>query len=109
MASWRTSSVSAARKKAVWGHENHSPEVRKCEVRFSLIQKNEAFQWTCMKVGTGVVPGEHVVGQWCNWIMMENWDLCMECMDAELEVQRTIKMAELPRREGEIGHVTDGR
>ena len=24
--------------------------------------------------------GEHVVGQWCNWIMMENWDFCMGCM-----------------------------
>ena len=21
-----------------------------------------------------------VVGQWCNWITMENWDLCIGCM-----------------------------
>ena len=23
--------------------------------------------------------GEHVAGQWCRWIMMKNWGLCMEC------------------------------
>ena len=23
--------------------------------------------------------GEHVVGQWCNWIKMKNWDLCAGC------------------------------
>ena len=43
--------------------------------------------------------GEHVAGQWCNWILMKNWSLCMGCMygsmEAELEVQRTIKRAEL--------------
>ena len=42
--------------------------------------------------------GEHVVGQWCNWIIMKNWDLLhgmYGSMEAELEVQRTIKRAEL--------------
>ena len=42
--------------------------------------------------------GEHVVGQWCSWIMMKNWaalhGMCGS-MEAELEVQRTIKRAEL--------------
>ena len=23
---------------------------------------------------------EHVVGHWCNWIMMKNWDFCMGCI-----------------------------
>ena len=23
--------------------------------------------------------GEHVVGLWCSWITMKNWDPCMEC------------------------------
>ena len=38
--------------------------------------------------------GELVVGQWCNWIVMENWDLgvgCIGSMDAELEVLCTTK------------------
>ena len=42
--------------------------------------------------------GEHVVGRWCNWVMMKNWDLLhgmYGSMEAELEVQRTIKRAEL--------------
>ena len=24
--------------------------------------------------------GEHVVGQWCSWIVMKRWGLCMGCM-----------------------------
>ena len=24
--------------------------------------------------------GEHVVGQWCSWIMMRRWGRCMGCM-----------------------------
>ena len=24
--------------------------------------------------------GEHVVGQWCSWIMMRRWGRCMECV-----------------------------
>ena len=42
--------------------------------------------------------GEHVVGQWCNWVMMKNWHLLhgmYGSIEAELEVQRTIKRAEL--------------
>ena len=41
---------------------------------------------------------EHVVGQWCIWIMMKNWEplhgMCGS-MGAIFEVQRTIKRAEL--------------
>ena len=40
--------------------------------------------------------GEHVVGQWCNWIFMENWGPMYGCMENyEPEFQRTIKRAEL--------------
>ena len=42
--------------------------------------------------------GEHVVGQWCSWIMMKRWGLLhgmYGSMEAELEVQRTITRAEL--------------
>ena len=45
-----------------------------------------------------LVSGEHVVGQWCSWIMMKRWGplhgLCGS-LEAEFEVQRTIKRAEL--------------
>ena len=41
--------------------------------------------------------GEHVVGQWCDWIMMRMgasaWDVRLD--GAEFEVQCTIKRAEL--------------
>ena len=40
--------------------------------------------------------GEHVVGQWCNWILMKKWDFLYwmyGSMDARFEVQRTIKRA----------------
>ena len=41
---------------------------------------------------------EHVAGQWCNWIVMKNWGLLhgmYASMEAEFEVQRSIKRAEL--------------
>ena len=47
------------------------------------------------EVGTQRESGEHVVGQWCSWTMMENWCFCMECTAQwKYEVQRTIKRAE---------------
>ena len=42
--------------------------------------------------------GEHVVGQWCNWNIMKNWRPLhgmYGSMEAEFEVQRTIKRVEL--------------
>ena len=52
--------------------------------------------------------GEHVAGQWCSWIMMRRWGFLhgvYGSMEAESEVQRTIKRAELtvffmPSQEG---------
>ena len=42
--------------------------------------------------GSGVIVG----GQVCNWIMLRRRDQCTECtLDADLEVQRTVKTAEL--------------
>ena len=45
-----------------------------------------------------LASGEHVVGQWCSWLVMRSWDPCTGCTarwKQNFEVQRASKRAEL--------------
>ena len=74
-----------------WKSEKHKSWNMPAEGSRATLQRT-ALSWVQLE------SGEHVVGQWCSWTAMKNWCPCMGCTagwEAELEVQRTMKRAEL--------------